>query len=184
MSQKQEFKRKKPETGNAKFYSPFSAFCVLFFVFCVLFSMAGCESLTRKFTRKSKKKDQSVQMVLVPEEYKGPDMTKEELYRQYFIYWKAWQDELINAFNQKASLKKKADCAEEALRNLVNMKMQMVPLAQKNFDSAIARLDGLLSSVRSDIYGSNDAANCRSAEQIKTNIERNFAYPKIRNYLK
>ncbi len=159
-------------------------------VFCVLLSgflllgLVGCESFTRKFTRKSKKTDQAVQMVLVPEEYKGSNMTKEELYRQYFLYWKAWQDELINALTQKASLKKKIDCAGEALKNLVNMKMQMVPQAQKNFDPAIARLADLLASMKNDVYGSNDAANCRAAEQIKSNIQRDFIYPKVRNYLK
>lgn len=157
--------------------------CVLLSGFLLL-GLAGCESFARKFTRKSKKTEQAVEMVLVPEEYKGPNMTKEELYRQYFLYWKAWQDELINALAQKASLKKKVDCAEQALKNLVNMKMQLVVQAQKNFDPAITRLGGLLASLKSDVYGANDLANCRAAEQIKSDIQRDFIYPKIRNYLK
>ncbi|MDD5465907.1 MAG: hypothetical protein PHP73_06165 [Candidatus Omnitrophica bacterium] len=159
------------------------AFCILLSGFLLL-SLAGCESFARKFTRKSKKTDQAVEMVLAPEEYKGPNMTKEELYRQYFLYWKAWQDELINALVQKASLKKKIDCAQEALKNLVNMKTQLVPEAQKNFDPSIARLNDLLVSIKGDIYGSNDVGNYRAAEQIKANIQRDFIYPKIRNYLK
>ncbi len=159
------------------------AICILLSGFLLL-SLAGCEAFTRKFTRKSKKTDQAVQMVLVPEEYKGLNMTKEELYRQYFLYWKAWQDELINALTQKASLKKKIDCAQEALKNLVNMKTQLVPEAQKNFDPSIARLNDLLASMKSDVYGTNDLANLRAAEQIKMNIQRDFIYPKIRNYLK
>lgn len=157
--------------------------CVLLSGFLLL-SLAGCEAFTRKFTRKSKKTDQAVEMVLAPEEYKGPNMTKEELYRQYFLYWKAWQDELINALTQKASLKKKMDCAQEALKNLVNMKMQLVVQAQKNFDPSIARLNDLMASINSDVYGANDARNCQAAERIKSNIQRDFIYPKIRNYLK
>ncbi len=159
---------------------------IIFVLLCcfLLLDLLGCEAFTRKFTRKSKKTDQAVQMVLVPDEYKGLNMTKEELYRQYFLYWKAWQDELINALAQKASLKKKIDCAGEALKNLVNMKMQLVPEAQKNFDSSIARLNDLMASINSDVYGANDARNYQAAEQIKANIQRDFIYPKIRNYLK
>lgn len=159
------------------------AACVLLSGFLLL-SLAGCESFARKFTRKPKKSDQAVEMVLAPQEYKGPNMTKEELYRQYFLYWKAWQDELINVLTQKASVKKKIDCAGEALKNLVNMKMQLVPEAQKNFDPSIARLNDLMASIASDVYGANDARNCQAAEQIKANIQRDFIYPKIRNYLK
>ena len=156
------------------------AFLIISFL---LLNLIGCESFTRKFTRKSKK-SAPVQMVLAPEEYTGPDMTKEELYRQYFIYWKAWQDELINALTLKASLKKKIDCAQEALKNLVNMKTQLVLAAQKNFDPTITRFNELLVSIREDVYGSKDSSNRQEASQLKANIQRDFIYPKIRNYLK
>jgi len=157
--------------------------CVLLSVFLLL-DLVGCESFVRKFTRKSKKSDQAVEMVLAPEEYKGPNMSKEELYRQYFLYWKSWQDELINALTQKSSQKKKIDCAQEALKNLINMKMQLLADSQNNFDPTIARLNDLLASLKSDTYGTNDNSNLRTAEQMKANIQRDFVYPKIRNYLK
>jgi len=156
---------------------------VLLFCFLLL-DLLGCEAFTRKFTRKSKKSDAVVEMVLIPEEYKGPNMTKEELYRQYYLYWNSWQDELINALNQKASLKKKVDCGQEALKNLVNMKMMLVVDAQKNFDSEIAKLNDLLADIKSDVYGANDSHNLRVAEHIKSNIHKGLIYSKIRNYLK
>lgn len=159
------------------------ALCFILFGFLLL-DLVGCESFVRKFTRKSKKSDQAVEMVLVPQEYKGPNLTKEELYRQYFLYWKSWQDELINALTQKANLKKKVDCAQQALKHLVNMKMLLVPEARKNFDQQIARSNDLLSSMQSDIYGSNDARNARAANLNKANIEKDFIFPKIKNYLK
>lgn len=157
--------------------------CILLFCFLLL-DLVGCESFVRKFTRKSKKTEQPVEMVLAPEEYKGPNMTKEELYRQYFLYWNSWQEELINALTQKASLKKKVDCAQEALKNLANMKMLLVPDAQKNLDVYIAKSNGLLEYLKGDAYGAMDNRNCQAAQLIKSNIQRNFIYPKIRNYLK
>lgn len=156
---------------------------VLLFCFLLL-GLLGCEAFTRKFTRKSKKSDAAVEMVLTPQEYKGPDMTKEEIYRQYYLYWSSWQDELINALTQKASLKKKVDCAQEALKNLMNMKMMLVADAQKNFDPEIAKLSDLLAYMKSDVYGTNDSRNLRVAERIKSSIHKGFIYPKIRNYLK
>jgi len=156
-----------------------------FLLFCfLLLNLAGCESFARKFTRKHKKTDQAVEMVLAPEEYKGPNMTGEELYRQYFLYWKSWQDELINALTYKASLKKKVDCATEALKNLVNMKMLLVLDAQKNFDAHISKLTDLVASMKNDVYGQDDNRNCQRAERIKASIQRELIYPKIRNYLK
>ena len=156
---------------------------VLLFCFLLL-NLIGCEAFTRKFTRKSKKSNPAVEMVLTPEEYKGPNMTKEEIYRQYYLYWSSWQDELINALIQKLSLKKKVDCAQEALKNLLNMKMMLVTDAQKNFDSEIAKLNDLLAYIKSDVYGANDNRNLQVAQSIKSSIHKDFIYPKIRNYLK
>ncbi|MDD5108054.1 MAG: hypothetical protein PHC29_00880 [Candidatus Omnitrophica bacterium] len=157
--------------------------CILSCSFLLL-NLVGCESFVRKFTRKSKKSDQAVEMVLVPEEYKGSNMTKEELYRQDFLYWKSWQEELINAFIQKSSLKKKIDCMQEALKNLSKMKMLLVEDAQKNLEVYITKSNDLLSYIQSDVYGIADDRNYRTARLLKSNIEQKFAYAKIRNYLK
>ena len=159
-------------------------FLLLLVVSFLLLNLIGCEAFTRKFTRKSKKSDAPVEMVLTPEEYKGPNMTKEEIYRQSYLYWGSWQDELINALSQKSSLKKKIDCAQEALKHLVNMKMMLVTEAQKNFDLEIARFNDLLANLKSDVYGANDSRNLQAAERIKSRVHKNFIYPKIRNYLK
>ncbi len=157
----------------------------LFLFICFLsFNLIGCEAFTRKFTRKSKKSNQPIEMVLTPEEYKGPNMTKEELYRQHFLYWKSWQDELINALVNKSSQKKKIDCAQEALKHLVNMKTMLVIDAQKNIDIYISKLNDFLSRLKSDIYGTNDDRLRLTAERIKSDIDKKFVYSKIKNYLK
>ena len=150
----------------------------------LLLDLLGCESFVRKFTRKPKKQQTGAEMVLAPEEYKGPDMSKEELYRQYYLYWGSWQDELINALNQGLSLKKKIDCAQEALKNLINMKMMLVDEARANFDPVIARMNRILSDIKGDIYGRDNYRNARIAENIKVDVHLGFAYSKIRNYLK
>ena len=157
---------------------------IIFLSGILLINLVGCESFARKFTRKSKKSEQAIEMVLVPEEYKGPNMTKEEIYRQYFLFWKSWQDELINALAQNASLKKKIDCAQEALKNLVNMRGLLIAPAQKNLDLYVVRSRDLISDMQSDTYGANNNRNIQSAERIKSDIQRGFIYPKVKNYLR
>ncbi|MDD5115501.1 MAG: hypothetical protein PHW98_00300 [Candidatus Omnitrophica bacterium] len=159
-----------------------------FFVFllcCFLLPiLSGCESFVRKFTRKSKKGDKPIEMVLAPEEYKGPNMTKEELYRQYFLFWKSWQGELENALIQGLSLKKKTDCAEEALKNLIKMKSMLTEDTQKNLDAYVNMTIELLASIKSDIYGTDNSRNLQVARRIEMDVHKGFTYPKIRNYLK
>ena len=149
-----------------------------------LINLVGCEAFTRKFTRKSKKDKAPEEMVLSPEEWTGPKMSKEEMYRQYYLFWKSWQDELINALTQNASLKKKVDCAQEALKNLVNMRGLLIAPAQKNLDLYVVRSRDLISDMQSDTYGANNNRNIQSAERIKSDIQRGFIYPKVKNYLR
>lgn len=145
-----------------------------------LVTILGCDAFVRKFTRKPKKEALLVEeMVLVPEEYKGPQMTKEELYRQYFLFWKSWQDELITSLLEKRSQRKHIDCAEEAIKNLVNLKTLLNEEKQKKLDIYIKRLKDLRDLISQDLYGSNIVTHLQEAEQIRRNILRDFSYYKI-----
>lgn len=75
---------------------------LLFFCGFLILNMIGCEAFVRKFTRKAKK-EQREEMVLVPQEYQKPKLTKEQEYRHYFLYWQSWQDELIGSLRQRKS---------------------------------------------------------------------------------
>ncbi len=153
-------------------------------VFVITFSLVGCEAFVRKFTRKPKKKDLSKEeMVLVPEEYKGPQMTKEELYRKYFLYWKSWQDELISALIDNRSSKKKIDCLEEALENLMRMRDMLNQEKRKKLEIYITRMKQLQSDINRDLYGMNNNNNRQAAEHIKMDILKDFSYNDIKDYL-
>ena len=159
-----------------------NVFC-LFSVFCLFFSALGCEAFVRKFTRKSNKDKAPEEMVLAPEEWKGPKMTKEEMYRQYYIFWQAWQEELISALSRNAPLKKKNDCAGQAVRNLLGMRGMLNETKQKQLDVYSKQMNGLLSSIRADIYGASNNSNRQSAERIKRNIMQSFSYSDIKGDL-
>ncbi|MDD4980389.1 MAG: hypothetical protein PHC54_03815 [Candidatus Omnitrophica bacterium] len=147
-------------------------------------NLLGCDAFVRKFTRKSKRDKPAPEMVLMPEEYKPPPMTKEEVYRKYFIFWKSWQDELINSFIvSSVNHKKQISCANEAIKNLELLRAALQEKKQKEFDVYINRMKALKESIAEDLYGNNMPQNRLSAERIRRGIMRDFSYSKVKNYL-
>jgi hypothetical protein len=158
----------------------FKRFIFICGLLTMVYGLLGCDAFVRKFTRKPKKEAlPQEEMVLVPEEYKGPQITKEEQYRQYFLFWKSWQDELITSLLEKRSQKKQIDCAKEAIRNLVSLKAFLNEEKQKKLDIYINRLNDLQGQISQDLYGSNIVTHLQEAERIRRDILRNFSYHKI-----
>jgi len=152
--------------------------------FLIFTSLAGCDAFVRKFTRKPKRdKLPQHELVLAPEEYKGPQMTKEEIYRQSFLYWRVWHDELLNALSVNASHKKQVDCSEEALKSLMDLRKSLKEPVQKKLDAYINQLSGLNDSIVRDLYNNNAVIHYQSAERIRRNIMRDFSYAKIKDNL-
>jgi hypothetical protein len=147
--------------------------------------MTGCEAFIRKFTRKPKGPEVQEPPVLAPEEYKGPQTSKEEQYRQFFIFWRSWQDELIQAllFVQNPNYKKQVDCVNEAIKNLATMRVYLKPEKQKKLDEFIVKMNDLKSEVARDLYGRNLNWNRLRAEKLRRDIIRDFSFPKIKPYI-
>jgi hypothetical protein len=153
-------------------------------ILAILVNLLGCDAFVRKFTRKTKKEElPQGELVLTPEEYKSPQMTKEALYRQYFLFWKSWHDELINALTQGASQKKQIYCIEEAIENLESLREFLNEQAQKKLDPHILGLKELKGGIGRDLYGNNLSSNAQKAERVKKGILKDLSYNKIKDYL-
>jgi len=148
--------------------------------YSLLVTILGCDAFVRKFTRKSKKHDMpQEEMVLAPEEYK-PTLSKEGLYRQYFLFWKSWQDELIKALLENTSHKKQVDCAQQAVKNLLALKDILEGQQKKKIEGYISASAELKEAIAQDVYGNNAVLNRQQASRLKRNILRDFSYPKIK----
>lgn len=154
-------------------------FLLLATIYSLLFTSIGCEAFVRKFTRKSKKEIQKEEPVLAPEEYKGPQMSREELYRQYLLFWRSWHDELINSLSSGANHKKQVGCVNETIKNLGQLRTLINEEKQKKLDNYISQLKDLKDLIVKDPYGNNLAKNRFNAERIKRDILRDFSYNKI-----
>lgn len=158
--------------------------CLLSSIFCLLLSLTGCDAFVRKFTRKPKKENlPREEMVLSPIEYEAPKMSKEELYRQYLLYWKSWHDELIESLSSGSNRKKQFDCAAEAIKNLEQLKILLNEDAQKRLAVYLKQLTDLTDSIKKDTYASDVSSHRLNAERIKRNILRDFSYSKIKESL-
>lgn len=158
---------------------------IFLFSFCfLLLALLGCDAFVRKFTRKPKHENLPVEeMVVAPEEYKGQEMSKEELYRQYFLFWKTWHDELLLSLREKRSQKKQIDCIEQAINNLIDLKPLLQQQAREKLGFYINQEMELKDFIGRDFYGVNSINNIYTAERIKSNILRDFSYNKVKEYL-
>lgn len=162
-----------------------SKLIVLFAVYCLLFTaLCGCDAFVRKFSRKPQKEDlPQEEMVLVPIKYKAEVATKEELYRQYLLYWKSWQNELIESLLNNRNHKKQLDSITQVLNNLEQLKALLKEDKQRKLAAYIKQLNDLKSYIEKDPYSNDAAANRMAAERIKRNILRDFSYNKIKDNL-
>lgn len=160
------------------------SFLMLTICCLLLGSLLGCEAFVKKFTRKPKRKKPVEEMVLVPEEYPSLFKNKEEAYRQYFLYWKSWQDELINALLVGMSHKKQLSCIDQAIKNLEEVRKLLLDEKAKVLDSYIEESLDLKNDIVKDRYSSDTNRNRFAAEKLKRNMLRDFSYSKVKNYLR
>ena len=153
-------------------------------VICSLFfTLIGCEAFVRKFTRKPKNDDVREELVLSPQEYKGPQMTKEERYRQYFLYWQSWHDELIEALLNGNNYKKCLFSIDEGTKNLEQLKALLNTDKQRQLDVYIQQAHQLRQRISGDIYFNFRDRNRATAERLRRDIILYFSYHKIKNNL-
>jgi hypothetical protein len=149
-----------------------------------LASNIACEAFARKFSRKPKKQGfYKQEAVVAPENYEPPEMTNEDLYRQYFLYWRSWHDELLDSLASAGNRKKQLSCFDEAINNLQEMYGILSGEKKGKLASYIAGLEKIRQSVLQDTYADRAAGNFRSAAVIKKDILREFSYNKVKDSL-
>jgi len=156
---------------------------ILSSLFCFLISMTGCEAFVKKFTRKPKKEKPAEEMVVQPEEYPSLFKNKAEAYSQYFLYWKSWQDELINALSSGMSQKKQLSCIEQAIKNLTQLRSLLNEEKAASLKPYIRESQDLRDSIAEDTYSRNANGNRFTAEKLKRSILRDFSYSKVKSDL-
>ncbi|MFH1398161.1 MAG: hypothetical protein ABIH27_06410 [Candidatus Omnitrophota bacterium] len=155
----------------------------LILIFLLVISVTGCEAFVRKFTRKPKEKITAEELVLIPEEYKPPQLSKEEKYRDTFFFWKNWHDEMINSLSNSDNHKKQIDCVKESINSLQALRLLLNTDKQTGLDIYLNKMDILKFRIIEDIYGSELSSLHLDAEKLKRDIQREFSYDKVKKCL-
>lgn len=151
-----------------------------------IFMLTGCESIRKKFTRKRKDRESQDQMIIVPRDYSAHPFPSDVMYKQYFIYWKSWNQELITSLNDYSSYKKILDCVEQAIINLKKMATYLNEDKSKELEVYIKRTEDL----KTQIVASKAMPPSRmtmlryDAERILSSVNRLFDLKKMKEHLK
>lgn len=156
------------------------AVLAIFCTACLVWS-CGCQSLAKKFVRKSKVEEKEAdEVVVAPEEYPAPAADNHALYRQYFLFWRTWHDELVDSLEVNGNHKRQIESVEEAVTNLVNLRLLIDEPSRARLDVSIGALRGLRDAVAKDFYYQKVEANRKTARDIRRQIVDSFSYAKVR----
>lgn len=157
---------------------------LLTFLACMLFSLYGCETLRKKFVRKPKREREAEEPVLMPEEY-NPEFHKDVLYRNYLVYWRSWQDELIEALDVNLSHKKQIETVQQAVVNLEKLRTFLKPQKQEILDKYLEELKDLRDKIkRGNLAGARLEIIKHRVRINRRNILHNFMYSKVKDDLR
>ena len=161
------------------------AVVVILFVSSV-FLLSGCETLRKKFTRKRKNKESTETVVIVPRDYSAHPFPNDVLYKQYFVYWKSWNQELVSSLSEAENYKKIDECVDQSLANMKKMQAYLKEEKGKEFEVFVKKTEVL----KEEIMAAKNMPPSRmnilrySADRILSNVNRNFDLKKMKDHLK
>lgn len=159
---------------------------IFILIFSCIWFLTGCESLQRKFTRKRKTQETQEEMIIVPRDYSAHPFPNDVLYKQYFIYWKSWNQELVSSLNDYATYKKILDCVEQAIINLKKMSSYLKDEKAKELEVYIKKTEDLKNEVQETKamlpYHYNSLRY--KADRILSSVNRQFDLTKMKGFLK
>ena len=146
----------------------------------------GCDSLRRKFTRTKKSEASQESMVIAPRDYSAHPFPNDVLYRQYFTYWKSWNQELVRSLEERASHKKILDCAEQCLLNLNKMKGFLKDEQAAQLDVFMKKTERLRQEIAAhpSFLPSQYDSLRYDADRIYSNVNRQFDGHKMKDAMK
>lgn len=146
----------------------------------LIFNIAGCAGVQRKFTRKKK---QTVKMPRIYQVKKYETKPTPELYKKHYVYWESFQSEMIKTLGQNH--KKDKLCIEHILSNLSDMRNMLLPDKAAELDIHIARLAKVRDIViKEELSKFNSNYIMMTLERESRYIKKGFVYKKVKNSMR
>lgn len=156
-------------------------------VLVLLFFVCGCETLHRKFVRKPKKSSQP--LIVGVKEYDNFQYSSEDMYRQHFAYWQAYQDEAIVALQgnliNPTNYKRVAISAGNANKELDSMKELLSSEMADRLSEFISQQHQAIAFIDSGIPSYTQIISFRKIfEKNSRIIEREFSFEKMQSHIR
>jgi hypothetical protein len=123
--------------------------------------------------------------VITPRDYDAHPIPNDVLYKQYFYYWKSWNDELVAALSERETSKKIVFSAEQTLSHLVKMRSYLKEEKGKDLDLLIEEARSLSGAIIASpvmLPSQYDAFRYR-AERLLARVNRGFDSRKVKEML-
>ena len=135
--------------------------------------------VARKFTRKPKDEHRE-EPVIEPQSYPDVLSEKDALYKDYFLFWETWVDELSSFLYSNCSNKKQRSCSLQALDNLTKMRSLLKEDRARQLDSSIAEFTKIKDKIfLEDLLVSELGFLRIEVSRIKAEVHKNFKFSKI-----
>lgn len=154
--------------------------CALAMIVFIALTLAGCDALQRKFTRKKK------YVKPVPRLYqlkKYDIKPSAALYSKHYAYWQSWMSELIQDLG--GNRKKDIRCIEEALSQLHDMQNILVQEKADALEKHIHRLEEVRDTIiKEQLSQYNKSQIIMTLEREDRTIKREFCTAGIKGHIK
>lgn len=146
----------------------------------LIFNIAGCAGLQKKFTRKKK---ETVKMPRIYQVKAYERKPTPELYKKHYVYWESFQSDMIMTLGQNH--KRDMMYIEHIVSNLKDMQKMLMHEKANELEIHIARLvkvKDILS--KEDLTTFNRNYIMMTLERESRYIKRGFVYSKVRNSMR
>jgi len=154
---------------------------------CILLSagLLGCESLQRKFTRKSKRPAAAVNPILTFEDY-AQAVTPLDRYRKHALLFDYWNDELLAALQDRSlNVKRCRHASGEALAELKTLQGLLTDAKAAELEPLIQERAGIQRQLSAGHLGAHQAMMAwRALESQKRHVQRSFFWRDVQDSLK
>lgn len=151
-------------------------------VVILCFALAGCgPGWKKKFVRKKTPVVPEKVFVYEPQDYQSEPNA--EIYKRSFIFWRAWQEELVFRLGQNRSGDLRA--FTEALKNIDEMKACLTEQKAVELEDYKKRLDTLYTYYKSanlDIVRTNQMR--QDLDRLMLKIDKIFRYSRAKDCIK
>lgn len=153
---------------------------VVVMVLFVAISLAGCDAVQRKFTRKKK----NVKPVPKLYQLKKYDVKPSAaLYSKHYAYWQSWMSELLQDLGDNR--KRDTRSVEEAINQAHDMQNILVKEKADELEKQIKHLEDARDIiVREELSQFNRTQVMGDLERADRNIKRDFSVKRIKKYIK